>query len=368
VITVKQICAATIVLCGITSAQTTGGPSYPYLLRIEHSTFESHACALLQTSGAFHLEVTDGDNVKVFEGTIPTNDLLEIEGDLNSETLVDLSQQQIEEPLIRTRHDELQVTVLRGDDWQDLFFRSSDSQQPFERWLQPLVHWLDTLHKLPHRELSEDEGKNNCLPPKPISLKKRDADAAPAPVTSKTDAHILSTVPAPQPQPRPPQAASPQSVPALLRVYSFEMQTGSAHESCVLLGENGIYRFEDRTQKTGKPVNTKIAAGQIKPDELQQLHQLLDDPSLAKIKHHEPRGGVVPVMGSLTELSISRSAGVQHLVLSPRLNQAGFSPFDAGDADASVARPLLKFLAEHVENNPAGILDPSKRNGCSQAP
>ena len=358
--------AATL-LCGIAAAQSA---STPYLLRLEHSTFENHACALLQTTGAFHLEIYGGEDVKVFEGTIPASDLLEIEGDLNSEQIVDLSQQQIDEPLIRTRHDELQVTVLRGDGWQDLYFRSSDSQQPYERWLLPLAHWLDNLHKLPHRELSEDEGKNNCLPPKPIALGRRDPGTPQAAVTSKTTGHILSAGPDPQPQPASqPPPTGPQSAPPLLSFYSLERQSGSAHESCVLFGENGMYRFEDRTQKSGKPVNTKVIAGQIKPDELQQLRGLLDDPTLARIKHHDPLGRmVVPMMGDMLEIFISRPAGVQHVILSSRFNRKGFDLFYGGDADSSMATPLLKFLSEHVENNLGGILDSSKRNGCTEAP
>ena len=366
---VKHICAAAALLCGIASAQATGGPSFPYLLRLEHSTFENHACALLQTTGAFHLEIYGGEDVKVFEGTIPASDLLEIEGDLNSEEIVDLSQQQIEEPLIRNRHDELQITVLRGDGWQDLFFRSSDSQKPYERWLQPLTRWLDNLHRLPHRELSEDEGKNNCLPPKPIALKRRDADTPQSRVTPKTNGNILSAGPAAQPQPPQQPPAKPQLLSPLLSFYSLERQSGSAHESCVLFGENGMYRFEDRTQKTGKPVNTKVIAGQIKPDELQQLHELLDDPALAGIKHHDPPGGiVVPMMGDMVEITVSRRDRVQHFVLSSRFNHTGFAPFYGGDADSSAALPLRKFLSEHVENNSVGILDSRQRNGCSQAP
>ncbi len=364
----NQICFATVLFCGIAEGQLTSAPSsYPYLLRLEHSNFEGHSCALLQTTGAFHLEVDHGDNVKVFEGAIATNDLFEIESDLNSNAFLDLSQQQIEEPLIRARHDQLQVTIFRGDGWQDLFFRSSDSQHPFKQWLQPLAHWLDNLHKLPHREFSEDEAKNNCLPPRVIALKKRDTDAMRPPVTSKITANLLYAGPAPQPQPS--QSITPQSVPALLHVYSFEMKSGSAHESCALVTDNGKYRFEDRTQKAGKPVITKITAGQITAGELQQLHQLLDDPALAKIKHHEPPGhGDVLMMGNKLDISISRPAGVQHFILSSRFNRPDFPSFYSGDADLSTARPLLKFLSEHVENNTAGPLDPSKRNGCTEAP
>src|SRR5690348_15005113 len=161
-----------LVAVSVAFPQVNSPPSY--LLRLEHSSFESHSCALLQSTGAFHLEVDHDEQVKVFEGSVEPNQLLEIQRNLNSDPLVTLSQQKIEEPLIRTRHDELQITVFREDHWQDLLFRSSDSQQPFEQSLQPLVHWLDNLHKLPHRELSEDEGKNNCLPPKAIVLKKRE--------------------------------------------------------------------------------------------------------------------------------------------------------------------------------------------------
>ena len=357
-----------LVAVSVASSQAKA-PAYPYLLRLEHSNFEGHSCALLQTTGAFHLEVTHGDEVKVFEGSIETNELLEIERTLNNDVLMNLSQRQIEEPLIRTRHDELQITVFRGDGLQDLYFRSSDSQQPFEHSLQPLVRWLQTLHRSPHRELSEDEGKNNCLPPRVIALKKREVDAsARESVTPKTTTHVLSVGPAPQPQPSTPAKA--RSPLALLRVYSFEMKAaGSAHENCVLVADNGKYHFEDRTQKTGKPIKSKIGAGQLAPEELQQLHQLLEDPALARIKHREPPGGmVVRVMGDMLDISISRPAGIQQFILSSRFNRPGFPSFYSGDGDVSNAGPLLKFLSEHIESNQAGILDSASRNGCTEAP
>lgn len=363
---IKQICLATLLLCGAATAQRTSEASYPYLLRLEHSTFEGHSCALLQTTGAFHLEVTRGGDVKVFEGTTMSNNLREVEADLNNGGLLNLSQEQIEEPLIRTRHDELQVTVLRSDGWQDLYFRSSDSQQPFKQWLQPLARWLENLHKLPHRQLSEDEGKNNCLPPRPITLKKRDAQIPP-PITSKVTANVLYPGPAPQPPPLLP--ANPQSGPPLLHVYSFEMGPGRAHEFCALINQNGMYRLEDRTQKTAKPVNSRIVGGHIATEELRQLHQILDDPALVGIKHHEPPGrGDVPMMGDKLDISISRSAGVQRFILSSRFNRPDFPSFYRGDADVTAAQPLLKFLTEHLENGTAGTLDPSKRNDCSEAP
>ncbi len=160
-----------------------------------------------------------------------------------------------------------------------------------------------------------------------------------------------------------------QSVPPLLLLHSLEMKTLSAHEWCTLIGENGFYRFEDRTQKAGQAVKTKIMAGLIVPSELQQLRQLLDDPALAAIKHHDPPGHAdVSMMEDKLDITISRPPGVQHFILSSHYNRPDFPSFYRGDAGPSVAQPLLEFLAKHVENNTAGVLDPSKRNGCSEAP
>ena len=322
---------------------------------------------MLQSSGAFHLEINNGDSVRVFEGTLRTNELAAIEADLNSATLVSLSQSLIQEPLIRTRHDELQLTIFRGESWQDLFFQSSDSQQPFKHSLQPLIHWLDGLPKVPHRELSEDEGENRCLPLGVIALRKR-GEASAETLTPKTTMHVLYGGPTPQPQP-PSQPMVSESTLPLLLLHSFENKTLSAHESCALIGENGMYRFEDRTQNAGKPVKTKITAGRIGPNELQQLHQILNDPALAQIQHHEPPGhGDVPMMEDRLEIFISRATGPQHFILSSRFNRPDFPTFYRGDADSDTAVLLRTFLSEHLESNTAGILDPTKRNGCSEAP
>jgi len=365
--TVKQIWPATILFCGI-STVTAAQDQHLYVFRLDHSNSEGHSCALLQTTGAFHSETNDGDNVRVSEGTIGPDELTKIEADLNNGALANLSQQQIQEPLIRTRHDEVQLSVFRGETWQDLFFQSSDSQQPFKHSLQPLIHWLDTLSHIPHRELSEDEGANRCLPVGTIALKKR-GEAPSESVVPRTTMHVLYGGSEPQPQIQPALPIAPQSVSPLLFLNSFERRTESAREWCALIVENGMYRFEDRTQKAGKPVKTRIAAGQIGPGELLQLHQILDSPSLVSIQHREPPGrGDVAMMRDKLDLFISRPAGVQHFILSSHFNGPHFPSFYRGDADATVAQPLLKFLGEHIENNAAGILNPNQRSVCTEAP
>lgn len=343
-------------------------PNYPYLLRLDHYTFEGHSCALLQDSGAFHLEVDHGDAVKVFEGTIDAGQLRNIQRDLNSEELDRLSQQQIEEPIIRTRHDRLQATIFRGDGWRDLYFASGDSQQPFKQSLQPLVHWLDNLHKVPHRELSEDAGKNNCLPPKVIALQRRGevtlAKKNPAQITmqvfsSGTPGHSSL-----------PQAAAvePAPVPTLLHLFSQEIKSGIARERCLLIAENGKFRLENRIQKSGKRVSTETTLGQMGTQDIQQLRGLLDDPRLAKLKHREPPGGrntPVPILGNMLELSIMRADGNQRIVLTSAFGHPGFPAFYGGDSDISEAGRLLKFIDERAAADKTPTQSAPMRNGCT---
>jgi len=337
---------------------------YPYLLRLDHSSFEGHSCALLQNTGAFHLEVDSGEEVKVFEGVVPGNALVEIESELNRSALVNLSQAQIQEPLIRTKHDELQVTAFRGGAWHDLYFQSSDSEAPFKQSLQPLIRSLDRMRKFANRELPEEAGKNNCLPPKVIALRRRDAQLPPPPLTVKTKRRILS---ADRTQARPSPPATPPPISTLLRMYFFENKNSSAHESCVLVADNREYRFEDRTQKAGKPVDMKIAAGQITVEQLQQLKQILDDPAIKAIKHREPAGSrVIPMFGDVLQLSISRPTGTRELVLSSAYSRPGIPAFYRGDGDLHEADRLLKFLAENIQNADAEHLKEDARNGCTE--
>jgi hypothetical protein len=352
----------------VSAALGQGYPAnYPYLLRLDHSNFEGHSCALLQNTGAFHLEVDSGDDTKVFEGVVPASALLEVAQAINSDPLSSLLQGGIEEPLIRTRHDELQVTIFRGGAWQDLYFRSSDSQRPFKQALQPLIRWLDRMHKFADRELSEDEGKNNCLPPKAIALRKRDAGAPSQPVTVKTTRRIVSANRTPQARPSPPVIPSPTS--ALLRVYFFENKNSSAHESCALVADDGRYRFEDRTQKAGKPVDTRIEEGRITGEQRRELNNILSDPAIERIKHREPPGArAVPMFGDMLQLSISRPTGTQELVLSSAYARPGLPGFYRGDGDLHDADKLLKFLAEDIEGSPGKRLPKDARNGCAEAP
>lgn len=335
--------------------------SAPYLLRMEHTSLESRECVLLRKTGFFHLESDSGDSTKVSEGNLSADGLRRIHRDLQEPGLQALSQEQIEEPLIRTS-EFLRLEMSRDDHWQEITFRSAESQEPYRQSLQPLVRWLNDLHKLPHRELSEDAGKNNCLPPGKIALKKRGDESPPehASTAVKTSAPADSSS-------APPAKAQP--VPALLQLGSVSVKSHAVRQACVLVIANGFYRAEERQQKeSSKKVATRITGGQFTPQEISQLQQLLDDPAIAGIHHRKTSHMTLPMSGEMLNLQIYRASSVQDVVLSSTFNRRDVPFFYSGDGDISSAQPLLKFVTEHVWTAGSGRLDPSLRNDCQSAP
>ena len=342
-----------------------GRPALPgskpdiYVLRIAHETDNETACILLQETGAFHYEIGDRDNTKVYEGQLSATQLSVV--DENLQAVSGISQDQIEEPLIHGSSDLLDIHLFEDSHAKELLFRSSESQEPFKASLKPLLQWMNNLHKLPHRELSEDAGKNNCLPKRALALRNRDEVILqpPLPRTPLAGRRIA---------PPPTATAAPPPKRPLMRLELLERSSGGAQQRCVLVGENGDYRFEERTQKTGsKNVIERIGRGQISAEEFEELEMALNDPSLARIRHHEPPGGIpINILGSVLDLSIQRASGIQDLILTDAKHRTTF--FYSGDGDISHAEGLLKFVREQLEKDAAPPQSAGALNGCNALP
>ena len=354
---------AFVILAASFAACESDPRPYPYLLRISHETYDDYSCALLQTSGAFHLEFAHGGDIKVHEGTTNVEDVKKLQRILDEPELAGLSQPQIEEPIFSGRTEKLQLTIYRRDHWEDLFFQSVESEERFKQSLDPIVQWLEALRRLPHKELSEDEGKQNCLPPRKIELKKRDSISFPDAVATKP----LGTKSALKLPPLVTPSAIPSATP-LLRVLSVVVGTSDARQFCALIADTGRFRFENHLQKAGKPVHSEVFAGHLSLDELTQLRSLLDTPALAKIQHHEPRGtAAVPMMGDMLNLAIARPDGVQKIILSSRYGHE-FGTVYGGDGDMRSASKLMEFLNRRLPEEKNGMLDKSARNDCTALP
>ncbi len=332
----------------------------PYLLRLEHGNAYSSTCVLLQNTGAYHLELEDTNNTKVFKGSLQPDDLQQLV--TNLKVFLDaVPRQGIEEPLIVHR-DLVKLDIERQGRWVEVKLLSVESQEPYRESLQPIVRWLNDLHKLPHKELSEDAGKNNCLPPGKIALKKRPDQPPP---TASDANNTPARLPSEQDNPTPP--SKPRQ--ALLRMDSFGVKSGTYHQDCVLVIDDGSYRAESRSQKTGsKTVEAKLNGGRLTETELSQLQEILSDSNLSEIHHRKTSHLELPVSGEMVELKIFRRSGLQEIVLSSTFNHRDVPFFYSGDGDIAHARPLLNFLSEHVNNRGLGSLNPQMRNACTEAP
>jgi hypothetical protein len=145
----------------------------PYLVRVQRTTPANTVCVLLRVDGGFHLETSHGDRTNVLEGSLPSAELLRVQRMLDSDGIPGLSQDQPVLPKATRLSEIVQISVFRTDHWQNLAFVDDNGSQSIPSSLGPLLKWLDSLHKQPHRQLNEDESKNNCQSPKMIELKKR---------------------------------------------------------------------------------------------------------------------------------------------------------------------------------------------------
>ena len=328
-----------------------------YLLRLAHENLDGNSCVLLQQDGTFHYENGDRYSTRVYEGHVPASQLNDVNKILQK--LSTVSQKQIEEPLIHGPYDIVDVGFVEDGAWRELFFRTSESQAAYKSLLQPLLQWMERLHRLPHRQFSEDAGKQNCLPRHRLRLIPR-AEFVEQPPPPEPKPNFGSTQPALAPKP----AAVPAKVAPLLQLGMLTRNSSGARQSCALVASDGHFRFEVAAQKTGsKKMQTLFANGQLAEEDLQALHSLLDVPALAKLSHHEPPGGMeLNIMGQVIELYIARGAGVQELVLTDSTHRNTF--FFAGDADVSKAAALLNFIHQHFESK-AKPGASSERNGCT---
>jgi hypothetical protein len=144
----------------------------PYLLRVQRTTPGNTFCVLLRHDGQFHLETSHKDRTKVWEGSLPSSQLLKVRRMLESDGLRRLSQDKSGLPKARVSQI-LQISIFRTDHWQNLVFADENGSQSVPPSLNPLLNWLGSLHRQPQRQLNEDESKNNCQSPKEIELKKR---------------------------------------------------------------------------------------------------------------------------------------------------------------------------------------------------
>ncbi len=174
--------------------QAVAPVTVPYLLRMERLRSDQDVCVLVRRDGQYHLERLHPYGIRVFEGELPNGALGSLENLLTKDRLFQLQQSDIAVPHTTGDMDQLFVSVLRPAHWQNLEFDSAESRKPYEEFLNPLLKWLDDLQKEKAKELTEESGRNNCLPAREVKLqtrsgKKTSSQNTQAPEVKQVPAH-----------------------------------------------------------------------------------------------------------------------------------------------------------------------------------
>jgi len=344
----------------------------PYLLRMQHVTEGEDVCVLLQRNGAYHYERVLPSRAQVYEGLIPDSAIAELQPVINGDELVHLTQDMIPIQLVTYHRDEVDLNLSRGNHWQTLRFVDSDSRKPFRQSLDPLMKWLEKLPGSDHRQLSEDAGKNNCLPPQ---AERTDLDKRPASETQRSPAR--------------PAKSSQSGAPAyLMRIIMDQFGEGQGSRTCVVVYPGGLYHLEKSKQKyyqegIYQPDNADTALqGKTRADVFEQsldpgsiasLRGLLDDPALANSQHSSLPVGVRYTDADITLLDIPRDMKVQRLAFSnyfgtdgarTRMNAGGIANRHIDSAN-DLLNPLRKWLKKNVDSGKATRLKGIAGNNCN---
>lgn len=261
-----------------TPTSTSAKTETAYLLRLERVRNRRGVCVLLRGNGQYHLERHTPDKVRVYEGNLDSNETQLLVHIVSGDQLYRLEQKQIAEPMIRVTDDQVILAVLRPRDlWQELLFPDLSSREPYRESLVPLLEWLDHLEKRKGREISEEEGRNNCRPVVTPELTRR-------PVKSEGRAtNNTSAVNPSNASDVGPNALSSPGHLSLLRLGNSAFVKGALEMSCIAVLPSGEFHYVKQSRDYGsKRVRSWILDGRAVQEQIAALRQLLDDPELRK--------------------------------------------------------------------------------------
>jgi hypothetical protein len=335
---------------------SAAAPNHPYLLRISRVIPHVSSCVLLRQDGGYHLERDYDDATEVYEGELARQELSRVQQWLEKERLRKLSSDQIAEPLVVINSESLQLNIFRSDRRQDLFFPSSESQQPFHELLAPLLEWFNGLRNEPHRTIAAISGKNNCMPPGKIELTARPTSAAQMPAGEAGGPNGDAGTPG--------SAAIPAF---LMRLQYTRFEQREAQRTCAIVYADGRYHVEKSTQQVFGPVRSRVHEAPLDGSKLQSLRGLLDDPELKALQH-----GNIPdnPMFSATDtirVWIPRDKDTQHLEFASdlRVQSAMGNHYVINDKNTRLVRPLQKWVLSELPADKATLIKGAVPNSCA---
>jgi len=311
-----------------------------YLLRLERAQDLQSVCVLLDSNGAYHLERHSLQKIRVFEGALNADDLRDIIRILSGDALFNLEQKQIPDLMLKADSDQVILEIHRPGSWQQLFFPDSGSREPFRSAMDPLLKWLDVVNKRKVRELSEEAGRNNCLPPSKPEFAQR-----------KTEPSGQSVADATPPAKLPPAPAN-----YILQVFDQRMVNYRIEVSCVLVSTSGQFHLVKQTKSYAKGLRSAVLDGTIAAPDLDSLRAILGAPELVNQPEEKQEEHELIFTGDsyLTRLAIPRGASVQKIAAwkSYRIIHNSLSP-SVEEHGTRLIAPLREWLKVNLNEKSA---------------
>jgi hypothetical protein len=188
--------------------------------------------------------------------------------------------------------DQLFVSILRPARWQNLEFDSAESRKPYEDFLNPLLKWLDDLHKEKAKELREESGRNNCLPPREIHLQTRTGETV---FSMNTQTPDVKTV-------------------YILRTFTRQFDPSRIENRCVIIEDTGVYHVRRSQKLARKETKTTVLDGKLSAEAINSLRVLIDADRLRKWPTENPPPARLQA-ATVTYLSIPRAEAVQQIAV-----------------------------------------------------
>lgn len=285
----------------VPAQKSTPTPPTPavYLLRIERARSLQSNCVLLNGAGEYHLERHTLHKVRVFEGTIDAAELRNVIHILSGDLLYNLQQSQIPDLMLKSDDDQVTIDIHRPSSWQQLTFPDSASREPFRETMNPLMQWFEALNKKKMRELSEEAGRNNCLPPSKTEFaqRKEKEKQPPQPATNTPPA---TNVPPP-----------PSNY--MLQMLDNRLGNDKFQFTCLLVSPTGAYHLVKQSKSSRGALSNTVLDGTLAPTALASLRDILDAPELVNQPDETEFEPVFMGGNYVTRLAIPRGAKVQKI-------------------------------------------------------
>jgi len=252
---------ALVLMFGALLAIQTQSPAQDtsdYLARMERQTREENVCMLLQKDGHFHLERIVTGRPRVFEGTLVSASVSELESLVNAQQIVDLKQTAIETSLVGEDLDQFLIAISRPNGWQSLSFPSGKSRKPFKTTLDPILKWLDR-NKQQQNPIT-GAPTNRCMPQQSQNAQTETAATKP----NTTNPYIMRIV---ADHYEPSRLGGPSADAATKSGGASSASSAQTMNStvdmkitrmCVVVYESGRYRMEKSIQEFGSQVRSDI--------------------------------------------------------------------------------------------------------------